>query len=66
MQTSAISGFGECRSLNNPRDYCARNTLWAWGNNANGELGIASPAAVVGTPTRIGSDMDWQQIGAGH
>ncbi|MGD0998010.1 MAG: hypothetical protein ABR941_06790, partial [Thermoleophilia bacterium] len=41
-------------------------TLWAWGSNTNGELGLGtadnSPHA---TPTQVGAGTDWQAIAAG-
>jgi alpha-tubulin suppressor-like RCC1 family protein len=41
-------------------------SLWAWGYNSDGKLGIGTPDAnesgVVTTPTRIGSDNDWKSV----
>ena len=43
-------------------------TLWAWGGNASGQLGLNFADAVVrgNLPTQVGTDTDWQAIGAGN
>ena len=41
-------------------------TLWAWGDNGDGQLGqgsTTSPAQYVSSPIQIGSGTDWNQIG---
>ena len=40
-------------------------TLWAWGNNSYGQLGIGS-AGSKSTPTQIGTANDWQKIATGN
>ena len=37
-------------------------TLWAWGSNWNGELGLGSSGNTVATPTRVGTDSDWAKV----
>jgi alpha-tubulin suppressor-like RCC1 family protein/outer membrane protein assembly factor BamB len=39
-------------------------TLWAWGLNDHGQLGIASTASQK-IPTRVGTDTNWVQVEAG-
>ena len=40
------------------------STLWAWGNNGNGQLGINNTTTQL-TPVQIGSDTDWKEFSAG-
>ena len=44
-------------------------TLWAWGNNQTGQLGLGTqatdPPYGVTQPTRIGTDTDWRSVSAG-
>jgi len=41
-------------------------TLWAWGDQHNGQLGNGSSStAFIATPQQIGSDTDWASISAG-
>lgn len=40
-------------------------TLWAWGNNYNGQLGIGEVIEKKLIPTQIGIDNDWKLIKAG-
>jgi len=37
-------------------------TLWAWGRNVNGTLGLGSDIDLVATPTQVGTDNDWKCI----
>ena len=39
-------------------------TLWAWGNNSSGQLGLGDTTNR-NTPTQVGSDTHWQSITAG-
>jgi alpha-tubulin suppressor-like RCC1 family protein len=41
----------------------ANGTLWTWGNNFNGQLGLGTNTKT-NTPQRIGSDTNWQAIAA--
>ncbi|MBK7227199.1 MAG: hypothetical protein IPH96_17970 [Saprospiraceae bacterium] len=40
------------------------NTLWGWGNNEGGSLGIYSTRPI-STPTQVGSANDWSKISCG-
>ena len=40
-------------------------TLWAWGNNNQGQLGDGTNTTQPNVPTQIGSDADWAVITAG-
>lgn len=40
------------------------HSLWAWGNNANGQLGIGSTNSQA-DPVQIGTDTDWKSISTG-
>lgn len=39
-------------------------TLWAWGNNSYGQLGIG-PTGNYNTPVQVGTDNDWLTVSAG-
>ena len=41
------------------------NTLWGWGNNDGGCLGLSVNMTTVKTPTQIGVDSDWSKVSCG-
>lgn len=47
-------------------------SLWCWGSNHDGRLGLGDPTACGGSPdtcaapTRVGPDTDWQAVTVGH
>jgi alpha-tubulin suppressor-like RCC1 family protein len=41
-------------------------SLWAWGSDDAGELGIGAGPGNVFIPTRVGTDTDWSVVVAGH
>jgi alpha-tubulin suppressor-like RCC1 family protein len=40
-------------------------SLWAWGSNADGQLGFDSSVTEVGVPTQVGTAKDWKEVSAG-
>lgn len=40
-------------------------TLWGWGDNFNGQIGLGSSGNDIQTPTQVGSDTDWAEIDLG-
>ena len=40
-------------------------TLWAWGSNSYGELGLGNELPCV-IPTQVGTDSDWAQVSGGY
>lgn len=40
-------------------------SLWVWGSNQMGQLGLGSNATSVAVPTRVGNGFNWQTIVAG-
>ena len=44
-------------------------SLWSWGNNDHGDLGLGTTSDVLGShavPTRVGTGNDWKAIGVGY
>jgi len=42
------------------------NTLWSWGNNDSGQLGLGDSGTYRITPTSVGTDSNWTQITVGY
>ncbi|MDO7854505.1 RCC1 domain-containing protein, partial [Hymenobacter convexus] len=40
-------------------------TLWAWGNNASGQLGNGAIGGINPTPTQVGTATNWASVSAG-
>jgi alpha-tubulin suppressor-like RCC1 family protein len=41
-------------------------TLWAWGANQDGQLGLGETTATVTRPTQVGADADWSAVASGR
>lgn len=41
-------------------------TLWSWGWNESGQMGIGGGAVKISTPTQVGTDTDWKAAYAGQ
>ncbi len=41
-------------------------TLWAWGDNQTGELGLITEEITQRTPVQVGSDTNWRSVSAGQ
>jgi len=44
----------------------ADGTLWAWGNNTAGQLGLPATTASTTRPTQVGTATDWLMVAAGE
>jgi alpha-tubulin suppressor-like RCC1 family protein len=53
------AGNSHCLALKND------NTLWAWGRNSDGQVGVDSNSSMFVSPQQIGTDNDWLMISAG-
>ncbi len=57
------------KTVSTGADFCIAikedGTLWAWGHNDNGQLGIGTnPDQKI--PTQVGADSDWKSLSAGY
>src|SRR3954453_11713080 len=41
------------------------STLWCWGDNTAGELGLGRTGGQVTTPTRVGRGINWWKVSVG-
>ena len=57
--------YGVALGLNHTCAIAEDHTLWCWGKNNSGQLGIGSNENK-NMPTQVGSDIDWVNIAAGH
>lgn len=57
------------KSVGSGADFCVAikedGTLWAWGNNENGELGLGVPGNKK-VPTQVGNESDWESLSTGY
>jgi alpha-tubulin suppressor-like RCC1 family protein len=53
------AGNSHCLAIKND------NTLWAWGRNNDGQIGVGSSAPMFTFPQQIGTDNDWSMVSAG-
>lgn len=65
-----ISVNAQCwKTVSTGADFCVGlkedGTLWAWGHNESGQLGIGS-FEDKNVPTKVGMDADWDSISAGY
>ena len=60
-KVSTATGYG-----NHTLAVKTNGTLWAWGSNGYGELGIGSSGSDQLTPVQVGSDTNWTVINAGY
>ncbi|MFY7963930.1 MAG: hypothetical protein ACOVO1_03445, partial [Chitinophagaceae bacterium] len=58
VAVSASSGAGFALALK------ANGTLWAWGDNSQGQLGLGNNINV-STPTQVGTDSNWASVHCG-
>ena len=58
--TMVSAGNAHCLGLKSD------GSLYAWGNNGSGRLGLGRGDAYVDVPTRIGADNDWVAVSAGR
>lgn len=42
------------------------NTLWAWGSNLNGKIGVGGFTGNYLSPIQIGTDTDWKEVSTGY
>ncbi|MCX6180404.1 MAG: T9SS type A sorting domain-containing protein [Bacteroidetes bacterium] len=42
----------------------SNGTLWSWGSNVYGQLGVGSKDDTITSPVQVGTDADWAQISA--
>lgn len=54
-QSISASRNGNCVVADN-------GSLWSWGNNTSGELGIGVTGGIRNIPTQTGSDQDWKPV----
>jgi alpha-tubulin suppressor-like RCC1 family protein len=41
-------------------------TLWGWGINTSGQLGLGNTTSPITTPTQVGVDTNWQRVVGGY
>ena len=67
LQITSPSGSWLAVSAGGHDSFALRSdgTLWAWGDNGTGQLGISNSNATVNTPTQVGAG-GWQYVKAGY
>lgn len=68
LVSSVVFGQTEWKKISSGVEFSiglkSNGTIWAWGNNSNGQLGIGSTVQKQ-KPVQIGTDTDWKTIDAG-
>ncbi len=41
-------------------------SLWMWGGNVNGSLGLNNASGIISSPTQLGNETNWSTISVGH
>jgi alpha-tubulin suppressor-like RCC1 family protein len=54
---SVVGGYTKCHAIRSD------GTLWAWGHNALGQLGLGNPGIYYSSPVQVGALTNWKQIG---
>lgn len=68
--TLQLQAFSQCwRSLGSGSEFSVGikmdGTLWSWGLNSSGQLGLGLFGGTVTTPTQIGTETSWKELSAG-
>ena len=57
--TQAVTGSSFTMAIQSP------GTLWSWGYNVNGQLGLNTGTAAISSPVQVGTNSNWAQISSG-
>jgi len=58
-------GGGHCIGIRDSGDG-ETGTLWTWGRNDGGQLGLGNTTAFLSSPNQVGSESDWRAVSAGY
>jgi alpha-tubulin suppressor-like RCC1 family protein len=58
-------GGGHCIGIRDSGDG-ETGTLWTWGRNDAGQLGLGNTTGFLSSPNQVGSDADWRSVSAGY
>ena len=64
-QVGSDSDWASATGWNHVLALKTNGALWAWGRNAQDQLGEETPYVYWGTPIQVGSDSDWTSVAAG-
>jgi alpha-tubulin suppressor-like RCC1 family protein len=68
VQVGSISNWASVSigSVNFAMAIQSTGTLWSWGNNSKGQLGLNTISANILTPVQVGSLSTWTQVSTGY